>query len=149
MKQKFSTSWLASCQVRKQRKYRHNAPLHLKHKFLSANLAKELRKKYSKRSAPLRTGDEVLVMRGKFAKKQGKVLKVDLKRSRVSVENLNRTKADGTKVNVYFAPSNLQIKSLNLEDRKRMKNCRKEAEKKKENESKSEEKNAPEKKSSK
>jgi len=88
MKSKFSISWLSSKQVRKQRKYRYNAPLHLKHKFLSANLSKDLRKKYGKRSLPLRTGDEVLVMRGKFAKKTVKVSSVDPKRARVILEGL-------------------------------------------------------------
>ncbi len=45
MKKKFSTSWKASRQIRKQRKYRENAPLHLRNKFMTANLSKELRKK--------------------------------------------------------------------------------------------------------
>ena len=149
MKQKFSTSWLASCQVRKQRKYRYNAPLHLKYKFLSSNLSKELRKKYGKRSVPVKKGDVVVVMRGRFAKKEGKILDVDLKKSRVTIENFNRSKADGTKVNVYFSPSNLQIKNLNLEDRKRLETQRKISEKTEKKETKPEGKNAPKKKSSK
>ena len=118
MKQKFSTSWLSSKQTRKQRKYRGNAPYHIKHKFLSAQLSKTLRRKYNKRNLPLRKGDEVLVMRGSFRKK-GKVNSIDLKSSRVILENVQRTKKDGTKVNVYFSPSVLQIQSLNLEDKKR------------------------------
>ena len=121
MKQEFSTHWISSKQPRKQVKYRANAPLHIKHKFLSSNLSKELRKKYSKRSMPIRKGDEVLVLRGSFKKKTAKVLKVDTKRTRVVLENLNRTKKDGTKINVYFHPSSLQIKSLNLEGKKRIK----------------------------
>lgn len=121
MKSNFSKSWTASRQPRKQRKYRHNAPLHTKHKFLNAHLSAELRKKHGKRSIPLRKGDEVLVMHGTFKKKKAKISEVDLKRSRVSLENINRTKKDGAKVNVYFDPSNLLIQSLNLEDRKRLK----------------------------
>jgi len=42
MKQKFSTTWKASKQPRKQRKYSANAPLHIKRKMLSANLSKTL-----------------------------------------------------------------------------------------------------------
>jgi large subunit ribosomal protein L24 len=121
MKSNFSTSWLGSKQVRKQRKYRYNAPLHLRHKFLSANLSRELRKKHGKRSIPVRKGDEVLIMRGNFNKKKGKIVEVDLKKSRVTVDSVNRTKGDGTKINVYFNPSNLQILTLNLEDGKRIK----------------------------
>tara|TARA_Y100000310_G_scaffold45623_1_gene42508 strand:- start:7536 stop:7958 length:423 start_codon:yes stop_codon:yes gene_type:complete len=121
MKKKFSTAWLSSTQRRKQRKFRANAPLHLKHKFLSANLSKELRKKHDKRSLPIRKGDEVLVMRGSFKKKKAKVDSILLKKAKVTVEGLQRTKKDGSKVSVFFAPSALQIQELNLEDNKRIK----------------------------
>ena len=57
MKKQFSTQWNASKQPRKQRKYLANAPLHKRHKFMSANLIKELRKKYGKRNFPVRKGD--------------------------------------------------------------------------------------------
>ncbi|MCX6748284.1 MAG: 60S ribosomal protein L26, partial [Candidatus Pacearchaeota archaeon] len=50
MKSKFSVNWLGSSQARKQRKYRANAPLHLRHKLMNANLSKDLRKKLGKRS---------------------------------------------------------------------------------------------------
>jgi len=119
MKQKFSTKWIASKQPRKQRKYRHNAPLHLRHKMVSANLNKELRKKYEKRNFPIKKGDSVKIMIGEFKKRTGKIESVDLKKSRVTIEGIYRTKKDGTKVSVYFNPSNLQIKELNLEDKKR------------------------------
>jgi len=71
MKQKWSSKWTGSVQARKQRKYRINAPLHVKRKFLSAGLSKELRKRYSRRSIALRKGDEVQVISGKFKKRQG------------------------------------------------------------------------------
>ncbi len=121
MKSKFTNSWKSSVQPRKQRKFRHNAPLHTKHKFLNSNLSKSLRQKHSKRSLPLRKGDEVLVMRGSFKKKTAKIEKIDLKRTRVSLENINRTKKDGTKVAVWFHPSSLQIQALNLDDKERIK----------------------------
>ncbi len=120
MKSLFSTSWLSSKQPRKQRKYIHNAPLHIKHKFLNAQLSESLRKKYGKRNLPLRKGDEVLVMRGSFRKKKVKISYIDLKSSRVALEGIQRSKRDGTKVNVYFHPSKLQIQSLALDDKKRI-----------------------------
>jgi large subunit ribosomal protein L24 len=120
MKSAFSTSWLSSKKPRKQRKYQANAPLHLRHKFLSANLSKDLRKKYGKRSLPVRKGDEVLVMRGAFKKKKAKVSVVDLKRTRIALENIQRTKKDGTKVNVWFNPNSLQIQIPTLDDKKRI-----------------------------
>lgn len=120
MKRSFSTSWLSSTQPRKQRKYRHNAPLHLRHRFLSAHLSKELRNKYGKRNLPLRKGDEVLVMRGQFKKKKAKVLSLDLANSRISLEGLQHTKRDGTKVAAPLNPRAVQIQALVLEDKERI-----------------------------
>jgi len=68
MKQKFSTTWKASKQPRKQRKYSANAPLHIKRKMLSANLSKPLREKHKIRNIEVRKGDKVIIMRGKFKK---------------------------------------------------------------------------------
>jgi len=112
MKKQFSTKWKASRQIRKQRKYRHNAPLHVKQKFMSSNLSKELRKKVGKKNTQVRKGDKVKVMRGKFAGKEGKVSRADLSRLRISVEGLQRQKKDGTKIEVFFAPSKVQIIEL-------------------------------------
>ncbi|MEM4625290.1 MAG: 50S ribosomal protein L24 [Candidatus Pacearchaeota archaeon] len=120
MKKKFSACWKSSKQRRKQRKFLANAPINIKRKIMSANLSKELRKKYSKRNLPIRKGDEVKVMRGKFKKKTGKVILVDVKRNRIAIEGISEKKKDGTKVNVYFSPSKVQIYQLNLEDKKRI-----------------------------
>jgi large subunit ribosomal protein L24 len=125
MKRKFSTSWLSSKQPRKQRKYRANAPLHTKHKFLSANLSKSLRQKYGKRSLPLRKGDEVLVMRGSFKKKKAKVTSISLMSLKIELEGIQRSKKDGTKVPVKFSPSVLQIQTLEVEDKRRIKSLEK------------------------
>jgi large subunit ribosomal protein L24 len=119
MKKKFSTHWKSSKQPRKQRKYLAQAPLHTKHKFLSANLSKALREKYGKRALPLRKGDEVLIMRGSSRKKKAKVISVEPKKTRVVLEGIQRTKKDGTKVSIPFHPSTLQIQALNLDDKKR------------------------------
>lgn len=121
MRKKFSKYWKSSKQPRKQRKYRANAPLHIKHKMLSSNLSEELRKKYGKRSMPIRKGDSVVLMNGKFKKKKGKIASVDLKKMRVAIEGIQRAKKDGTKVNVFFDPSNLQVVELNLDDKERVK----------------------------
>jgi len=129
MRKKFSKYWRASKQPRKQRKYSANAPLHIKRKLLSINLSKELRKKYKKRNIPVRKGDSVKVMRGKFRKKQGKIIEIDVKNSKIKIEGIVIKKQDGSKVNVKIHPSNLQIIELNLEDKKRMK-TQKETEKK-------------------
>jgi len=121
MKKQFSTKWKASKQPRKQRKYLANAPLHLKKKMLSANLSKPLREKHKTRNVEVRKGDKVLIMRGKFKKKQGKITEVKTKLLKVYIEGMQTKKTDGSKVNVPFKASNLQIVELNLDDKKRFK----------------------------
>jgi large subunit ribosomal protein L24 len=149
MRKKFSTMWKSSKQPRKQRKYLANAPLHIKKKLMSVNLSKELRKKYSKRSIPLRKKDVVKIVRGKFKGKKGKVMKVILKVQKVEVEGIQIKKQDGSKVNIRLRPSNLQITELNVEDKKRNKALSRETKEKKEtkkSENKSENKKTGEKK---
>ena len=119
MKKEFSKHWKSSKKPRKQRKYIANAPLHIKKKFISVNLSKNLRKDKGIRNIPVRKGDSVKVMRGKFKGKTGKITEVNLKKSLVAIENVRVKKQDGSKVNTFVRPSNLQIIELNLEDRKR------------------------------
>lgn len=116
MKQKFSTKWKRSKQPRKQRKYKANAPLHLRKKFVSINLSKELRKKQGKRNVPAKKGDKVKIFRGKFKGKTGKILAVNLKTSKITVEEIQVKKMDGSKANFKMQPSNLQI--IELAERK-------------------------------
>lgn len=115
----FSTYWKSSKNPKKQRKYRFTAPLHLRHKFVSAHLSEELIKKYKKRSLPLKKGDKVKVMRGQHKKKEGKIARVHLGRIKVFIEGIEKTRKDGTKSLLPFHPSNLLITELNLEDKKR------------------------------
>ena len=119
MKQKFSVSWTGSKQPRKQRKFRANAPLHLRRKMISVSLSKNLREKHDKRNFPVRKGDNVSIMRGEFKGKSGKIESVNMKKMKVVIDGIYRTKKDGSKVAVMFEPSNLQIKELVLEDKKR------------------------------
>ncbi len=119
MKKKFSKRWISSRQIRKQRKYIYNAPLHIRRRMMAAHLSKELKEKYGKRSFSVRTGDVVEVARGQFKGKTGKVVKVLLKKYRVYVEGVELTKKDGSKVFYPIHPSNLVIKELELSDPKR------------------------------
>ena len=121
MNKKFSKFWKASKQPKKQRKYSANIPMHLVKKKLSVNLAKELRKKYGKRNIPLRKGDTVKIMRGKFKKQKGKVTKILRNVGKIYIENIQIKKIEGSKVDVPLRASNLQIIELNLDDKKRNK----------------------------
>ena len=118
---KFSSDWKSSRKPSKQRKYRLNAPLHIKQKFTSAHLSKDLRAKTGKRNIDLRKGDRVKVMHGKFKKHEGKIDRIDLKKSKIFVSGVEATKKDGTKRMLALHPSNLMITELNLDDKLRQK----------------------------
>ncbi len=120
----WSKSWKSSKDRSKQRKYRINAPLHVRRKFISAHLSKELCEKYKMRSLPLRKGDTVEIMRGEYKGKSGKVSRVNLKKSVVFIEGIKRKNIKGDEVFVSLSPSNLMIKELNLDDMKRLKGKR-------------------------
>lgn len=119
MKQQFSTHWISSSQPRKQRKYRYNAPLHLRGKFLNVHLSKELRQKHSMRAIRVRAGDEVKILRGQFAGKSGKVDRIDVFYTRVFVTGIESVKRDGTKKPYPLTPNKLMITKLS-DDKRRM-----------------------------
>lgn len=112
---------IKSKKPRKQRKFLFTAPLHLRRKFLSAHLSKELKEKYKTRSFPLRKGDEVEVMRGKFKKRTGKISRVDTKEQKIYIDGISIKRTDGTDRLKAIHPSNLKILKLILDDKKRLK----------------------------
>ena len=118
---KFSIGWNKSTQARKQRKYRYNAPTHIRRKLVSAHLDKALRKELNKRSLPVRKGDEVKIMVGNHKGKTGKVARVDLKRLKIFIEEIKIRKVSGQEVQVAIEPSNVIITKLYLDDKKRKK----------------------------
>ena len=110
---------IKSKQPRKQRKARYNAPLHIRHKFMNAPLSAELRKKYEKRSFPLRKGDTVRVVRGDDRGKEGKVRSVDLKREKITVDGVVIARSDVSEVPRPIHPSNVVITKLDVKDKLR------------------------------
>ena len=126
MKKQFSNKWKGSKQPRKKRKYMAKAPQHIKIKFMGANLSKELRQKYGRRSVIVRQGDKVKVMRGGFKKKEGKVTNVFMKLGKITIEGIQRKKIDGSKVDIKISPSKVKIMDLNLDDKNRSKMFKKE-----------------------
>jgi large subunit ribosomal protein L24 len=119
MKKEWSNKWASSVQPRKQRKYRHNAPLHVKKKFLSVSLAKALRERFGRRSMVVRKGDRVRILRGDLRGKSGPVERVEVNREKVYIEGIKVKKVDGSEVSRALTPSNMQITELKLEDKKR------------------------------
>ena len=121
MKKLFSLHWNSSKQPRKQRKYRVNSPIHIQRKFLAAPLTKELRKKYGRRSVKLRKGDKVKILVGQFKKKEGKIVGLNRKTSKVHIENIQLAKKDGSKAFYPIHASNLLVVELTLDDKQRRK----------------------------
>lgn len=121
MNREFSSSWISSGKAGKQRKYRANAPLHIKRRFLSAHLSKELKSKLKTRSMELRKGDTAKVMRGQFRGKTGKVERIMVKEEKAQIAGIERKKEDGSKSFYMIHASNLMITELNMDDKRRTK----------------------------
>ncbi len=118
---KWSPAWKSSKNPRKQRKYRKNAPLHIKREFLNVHLSKELRQKYGVRSMIVRKNDVVKVMRGEFKGTKSAVSSVSVRESKVFLKDVVMKKKDGATVKIAMEPSNLMIVSLSEDDKKRFK----------------------------
>ncbi|XP_039257267.1 large ribosomal subunit protein uL24-like isoform X2 [Styela clava] len=113
---------LKSSSRRKNRKDYFNAPSHIRRKYMSSPLSKDLRTKYNVRSMPLRKDDEVQIVRGHYKGQQvGKVIQVYRKKYIVHIERIQREKANGATVHVGIHPSKVVIVKLKLDkDRKRI-----------------------------
>jgi large subunit ribosomal protein L24 len=109
----------SSTQPRKQRLQRLTAPHHVARKQMASHLSEELLLKYNRRSMTVIKGDEVRLMRGDQKGTSGKVLTIDARYRKVTVEGIINKKADGTEVALPVDPSNLLITKLNLEDNRR------------------------------
>ncbi|KAJ1858610.1 60S ribosomal protein L26A [Coemansia sp. RSA 1822] len=109
---KFSAD--VSSSRRKSRKAHFTAPSHLRRKLMSASLSKDLRKKHEVRSIPVRTGDEVVVVRGQYKGREGKVSAVYRKKWVIHIERLVREKVNGATVPIPVHPSNVSVTALKM-----------------------------------
>ena len=82
---------------------------------MSANLSKELQARHGVRSMPIRKDDEVLITRGMYKTREGKVTAVYRKKWVVHVERITREKVNGASVPVGIPASSLVITKLKLE----------------------------------
>lgn len=98
---------------------------HKREKLLGANVSKNLRGQYKKRSMRVIKGDTVRILRGEYAGIEGKVEKVNTERSTLSIEGVQREKIRGGNVKVQIHASNVQIISLNTDDEYRVKGTQK------------------------
>lgn len=94
-------------------------PLHRRRKTIRAPLSKELRERYGTRTASLRKGDTVLIVRGDYKGHEGKVTSIDLSKMRITIEGVSIKKTDGTTRPAPIKPSKVIITKLDLSDKKR------------------------------
>lgn len=81
---------------------------------MSIALSKELQKKWKVRSIPVRKNDEVMIVRGQFKNRDGKVNSVYRKKFVIHVERIQREKNNGANVYLGVAPSNCVITKLDM-----------------------------------
>merc|ERR1711915_218632 len=107
---------------RKNRARYFSAPSHIKRRFMSTPLSKELRQKYNVRSIPIRKDDEVQVVRGHYKGQQvGKGVSVCRKKFCIYIERIQREKANGASVYVGIHPSKVCVVKLKMDkDRKKI-----------------------------
>ncbi len=82
---------------------------------MSAPLSKELREKYKVRSVPIRKDDEVMVTRGSFKGREGKISSVYRLKYVVHIERVTREKSNSATVPVGIHPSKTVITKLKLD----------------------------------
>ncbi|GET89055.1 60S ribosomal protein L26, putative [Leishmania tarentolae] len=99
---------------RKARRAHFQAPSHVRRVLMSAPLSKELRAKYNVRAMPVRKDDEVIVKRGTFKGREGKVTACYRLKWVILIDKVNREKANGSTVPVGIHPSNVEITKLKL-----------------------------------
>ena len=114
---KYSSS--VSSSRRKSRKAHFSAHSEARRKLMSANLSKEQQARHNVRSLPIRKDDEVMISRGMYKGREGKVIACFRKKFVVHVERITREKVNGAQVPVGIPASNLVITKLKLDkDRK-------------------------------
>jgi large subunit ribosomal protein L24 len=92
---------------------------HQLNKMLGATLGDELREQYKKRTLRVVKGDSVMVMRGEYKGRGGKVENVNIERGTLHIEGMQREKIKGGQVKVPIHASNVKITGLNLADKNR------------------------------
>ena len=95
--------------------------MQLLNKQICAPISKDLRKKYSRRSARIMVDDTVKVIRGEYKGITGKVSKISTETNGIAIEGNKKEKLKGDKVDVYIHVTYVIITSLNTEDKWRLK----------------------------
>ena len=113
-------SHVVASKRRAQRKLQLGAPSSIKRRLMSCHLSKTLRAEHKLRALPIKRGDEVKILKGKFKGRGGKVVQVYRRRNVIHVDKIQREKQNGQTVFCPIRPSYCIIeKLLNNKDRKK------------------------------
>ena len=105
--------------VRNRQTYR--AMNQVVNKQICSPISKDLRKKYSRRSARIMLDDTVKVIRGEYKGITGKVSKISTNSNSIAIEGNKKEKLKGDKIDVYIHTTNVIITALNTDDKWRLK----------------------------
>ena len=67
------------------------------------------------RSLPIRRDDEVMVTRGTNHDREGKVMQVNLRKFRISIERITKDKSNGQPSTVWIHPSKVVLTQLKMD----------------------------------
>ncbi|KMT15097.1 hypothetical protein BVRB_3g062180 [Beta vulgaris subsp. vulgaris] len=101
---------------RKCRKLYFTSPSNIRRKIMSAPLSVNLRNKHNVRSLPVKKHDEVLVVCGNYAGREGKIVQCYRKKWVIYIEQVTRNKINGLTVQVGIHPSNVVLTKLKLDE---------------------------------
>jgi len=104
---------------RKARRAHFQADSTARRKIMSSPLSNELQKKHNVRAVPIRKDDEVLVVRGTYKNREGKVTQVYRKKYVIHIERISREKNNGASVMLGIDPSKVVITKLHLDPDRR------------------------------
>ena len=90
-------------------------------KQICAPISKDLRKKYSRRSARIMIDDTVKVIRGEYKGITGKITKISTDSNSIAIEGNKKEKLKGDKIDIYIHTTNVIITALNTDDKWRLK----------------------------
>lgn len=82
---------------------------------MAASLSKELRAKHDVKSLPIRKDDEVIVTRGTYKGREGKVVQVYRRKWVIHIERIQREKVNGQTVFVGVNPSKVAITKIKVD----------------------------------
>merc|ERR1712058_43054 len=95
------------------------APSHIRRKIMSSALSKDLKAKFNVRAVPIRREDEVMIVKGTFKDREGKVIQCHRKKYCIHIDRVTRDKANGQPVHIPIHPSSVVITKLHMDkDRK-------------------------------